>query len=283
MTIYTIYLATNVVNGKQYVGFDSAWPRRQGDHLTKAFNENIQNKGYFHKAIKKYGKSKFDWVALYQSRDRDHTLNEMEQYFITEYRTYSGFEDCNGYNLTLGGDGVLGRLTTIENRGKPTKRSRAIITPQGIYESVTQASVATGVKREAIYKKLKSQYIHDWCYVDSPKLLKDKSMRTTSRARAIYTPVGTFASVDIAIKLTKLSESLIRFRLKSAHQLDWYYADDPKVATDHIVKGSRAIITPLGRFASVAIASKKTGLHKSTILSRLTRSTFPDWYYTDHK
>lgn len=283
MTIYTIYLATNVVNGKHYVGFDSNWPRRRGDHLTNAFSETTQHKYYFHSAIKKYGKQNFEWSVLYQSLDGEHTKDIMEQYFITEYRTYGGFDDCNGYNLTLGGDGSLGRFKTTEQRGKPTKRSRAIITPQGIYESVTQASVATGLKREAIYTKLKSQYNKDWYYVDSPKLLKDKSLRTTSRARAICTPVGTFASVDIAIKLTKLSEGLIRFRLKSAHQLDWYYADDPKVATDHIVKGSRAIITPLGRFGSVAIASKATSLNPSTINRRLYSPNYPDWWFANEE
>jgi phage pi2 protein 07 len=29
MKIYTIYKATNTINGKSYVGFDSCWPKRK--------------------------------------------------------------------------------------------------------------------------------------------------------------------------------------------------------------------------------------------------------------
>ena len=42
----------------------------------------------------------------------------MEREFITEYRSYVGFNDCNGYNLTLGGDGCLGRIESAVTKNK---------------------------------------------------------------------------------------------------------------------------------------------------------------------
>ena len=58
--------------------------------------------------IKKYGWDKFVWEAIYQSQEFEHTLKVMEPYFITEYRSWVGFEDCNGYNVTKGGEGTTG-------------------------------------------------------------------------------------------------------------------------------------------------------------------------------
>lgn len=79
-----------------YVGFDSKWPNRKNQHLTHKKSKCR----LFAKAINKYGKDGFDWDILYQSKDRDHTLNVMEPQFIAELNSISPY----GYNLTRGGD-----------------------------------------------------------------------------------------------------------------------------------------------------------------------------------
>jgi group I intron endonuclease len=99
MDIYTIYKAKNTVNGKVYIGFDSNWPNRIRTHKTDFNRKNT----YFYYAIRKYGWSNFEWDVIYQSKDKDHTLNEMEKYFINEYDSYN-----EGYNLTFGGEGTIG-------------------------------------------------------------------------------------------------------------------------------------------------------------------------------
>jgi group I intron endonuclease len=114
MYIYTIYRATNSINGKVYIGFDSNWPSRISTHRSKISKLNRP----LYNALYKYGWEKFSWEAIYQSKDGYHTLNVMENYFITEYRSYAGFDDCNGYNLTLGGDGSLGYINSEETKNK---------------------------------------------------------------------------------------------------------------------------------------------------------------------
>lgn len=118
MNIYTIYKATNVLNGKSYIGFDSHWPKRKYRHIRISESGN----GFrFHDAIRKYGKHNFEWSILYQSLDQDHTLNEMESFFIKEYCTIEF-----GYNITEGGAGVIGtvRDTIWINDGVSNKRIR---------------------------------------------------------------------------------------------------------------------------------------------------------------
>lgn len=99
---YVIYKATNIINGKAYIGFDSNWPRRKQTHKSHANRGSTQ---YISKAIRKHGWENFSWEILYRSNDLDFTKNIMEGYFIRLYETYGD----KGYNLTLGGEGVLGR------------------------------------------------------------------------------------------------------------------------------------------------------------------------------
>ena len=85
MSIYTIYRAVCSVNGKSYIGFDSNYPQRVSNHRYNA------NKGVctvFYDAIRKHGWESFEWSIVYQSRDKDHTKNIMEEFFIREYNTH---------------------------------------------------------------------------------------------------------------------------------------------------------------------------------------------------
>jgi group I intron endonuclease len=101
MNIYSIYKATNIKNGKSYIGFDSHWPKRKSEHKSAAIRDTNYNK--FYNAIKKYGWESFAWEIIYQSTDGHHCLHTMESYFITEYNSLA-----DGYNSTRGGESGLG-------------------------------------------------------------------------------------------------------------------------------------------------------------------------------
>ena len=124
MHIYTIYRATNTINGKVYIGFDSAWPKRKSDHKTdSSIRYNKNNK--FYNAIRKYGWNSFVWEPIYQSMDYEYTLNNMETFFIIEYDSIA-----NGYNTNLGGSS--GRLgATWWNNG--IKNSLSLLPPGPTY------------------------------------------------------------------------------------------------------------------------------------------------------
>lgn len=111
MKTYTIYRARNLVNDKVYIGFTANWPQRINGHNYDRRYGNADNKAFYN-AIKKYGWDNFVWEAIYQSHNEEHTLSIMEPYFINEQRSWVGFKDCNGYNVTKGGEGTSGYKRT---------------------------------------------------------------------------------------------------------------------------------------------------------------------------
>ena len=96
MTIYSIYKITNQINNKSYIGFTGQINpyNRINSHFHKKSNK-LKN---IHKAIIKHGKASFTKCIIYQSKDKQHTL-EMESYFISLYNSKT-----QGYNMTDGGD-----------------------------------------------------------------------------------------------------------------------------------------------------------------------------------
>jgi group I intron endonuclease len=109
--MFTIYKATNKINNKSYIGFDSNYPNRQRIHKSASKKQDYK----FYRAIRKYDWSNFFWEIIFQSEDKDYTLQK-EKDFIIEYDTYS-----NGYNSTFGGEGVFGLVLSDRSKQKIRK------------------------------------------------------------------------------------------------------------------------------------------------------------------
>lgn len=110
-----IYKATNKVNGKAYIGFDSNWPNRKIGHLYHSKNET-ENTSYFHRAIRKHGWENFDWIVL-----KENATLEDEIILIEEHNTFH--IGGRGYNLTKGGDGNLGWVMSEETKKKISEKA----------------------------------------------------------------------------------------------------------------------------------------------------------------
>jgi group I intron endonuclease len=122
MIIYSIYKAVNKINGKCYIGFDSNWPNRKKRHLKDSFSENSRAyNDVFHKAIRKYGRENFEWEVIYQSKDGAYCKNIMENFFVLQFNSFINSENSVGYNMTLGGEGMLGFKHSEESKLKNSK------------------------------------------------------------------------------------------------------------------------------------------------------------------
>jgi group I intron endonuclease len=146
MSIYTIYKSVNTKTGKVYIGFDSNWPNRVRIHKSASKNQDYK----FYRAIRKYGWNNFEWSIIYQSKDKQHTLKEMESYFISEYNSMK-----NGYNSTLGGDGTLGRKRTIEERIKQSLSTKGKPRPHTPEHNKKIGDANRGKKRKPLSDEVK--------------------------------------------------------------------------------------------------------------------------------
>ena len=149
MKVFSIYKATNKVNGKIYIGFDSNWPKRIKNHKNY-FNSN-KSRHYnskFHNAIRKYGWEAFEWEVICQSLDGEYLLNEMEPYFIQYYDSY-----IDGYNMTLGGEGRIGYITSEETKRKMSLASKGKSKSKKHIENISKGKKGVKHKKKRPFRK----------------------------------------------------------------------------------------------------------------------------------
>lgn len=145
-----IYLITNQINNKQYVGQTTQTiEKRWQEHIYSAIN-NCDD-FYIHRAMRKYGINNFNIKQLIQCNDDN--LDEQEIFFIQKYQTYYLYN--RGYNLTRGGKG-----TTKVNRDEIFKqwndgKSAAEISQYfGFYiRTITDVLKQKGVSQDEIYSR----------------------------------------------------------------------------------------------------------------------------------
>ena len=109
-----IYLTTNLVNGKKYIG-----KRKYKRNSTDDDNYLVSGK-LIKQAIDKYGKENFVRDTLDYAYSKNE-LSDKEQYYIA---LYNAVEDDMFYNLKSGGDGGVGTKEQIDHWVECMKRWR---------------------------------------------------------------------------------------------------------------------------------------------------------------
>ncbi len=115
-----VYLITNRLNGKVYVG------KTVQKNLDSYFRHNLRNaesgrkdKNYLYSAIRKYGSDAFTVQPICRPTS-ENLMSALECWYIGHY-------GCNnpekGYNLTSGGDGVSGMMQSEFSKQKLRERS----------------------------------------------------------------------------------------------------------------------------------------------------------------
>jgi len=116
-SIYPVYLVTNKINSKQYVGqtvytIEHRWYGHVNDSRRRS-------QTHFHKAIRKYKPENFiieqiDFIVPTGDIETDgNALDELEKYYIQKYDTFH-----NGYNSTEGGRSPRGLKHSEKTRAK---------------------------------------------------------------------------------------------------------------------------------------------------------------------
>ena len=118
-----IYIATNTINTKQYVGQSVKDPHGHRGRIHE--HRLAKNKSLFHKAIRKHGFDNFTWEVIYYPGASQDALNAIERWHIAKL----GSLVPNGYNLETGGKSG-GKLSPEARANLSAAHKGKIISPE---------------------------------------------------------------------------------------------------------------------------------------------------------
>ena len=153
-----IYMFTNLMNNKRYIGQSIVLRKRILHHLNNFAHSRYNAPIY--RAFRKYGIENFELTILEVLEKDEHSkltpiLDEFEKKYIKEYNSFGS----TGYNQTYGGDGgVLGYKMTKEQRQKISEASTKQ-SLDGRYK-VYAKNIHTGEITEAINGKILSEKLN---------------------------------------------------------------------------------------------------------------------------
>ncbi len=109
---YAIYIITNLVNAKQYVGITKDIPGRWSRHKAAKGGCPV-----LHSAIKKHGVENFAFTHVADAFDEE-AAKMIERILIAENNTKAPY----GYNMTDGGDGMLNPSDDVKRKFSEMRR-----------------------------------------------------------------------------------------------------------------------------------------------------------------
>lgn len=170
MKIAGIYKITHIDTNRCYIGQSKDIYKRWRYHKRETSWNNKKDKNkHLYLSFKKYGLERFTfdiiWICPNNVKNIKKTLDIVEIYFIKKYNSFN-----NGFNETLGGDGVKGYQLTEEQKNKisirvklnppmkgkhHSKETRELISKMGIGR---KQSIETKLKRKNSILKLPNAF-----------------------------------------------------------------------------------------------------------------------------
>lgn len=164
-----IYCYHCISTGKKYIGQTIYEDKRKSQHKYDC-DRGVNNK--FYRAVRKYGWNNFIY-GIVESYDVT-ILNEQEVFYIRKYDTYQ-----NGYNSTVGGEGVRGFSPSYETRQKQSVSAKNRVNPPSNKKYFTEDEKKEAKrKRDREYqqriKGRRKEYMKEWRENNQDKIQKWK-------------------------------------------------------------------------------------------------------------
>ena len=222
-----IYKIENLVNGKVYIGQSVDIYKRWTEHKDCITSK----KGYkpLYRAFRKYGVDNFNFEIIEKCSKEE--LNEKEIYYIEQYRAYIHWEDSNGYNLTLGGEGSRGRIVTEEESKLMSERMKELYS-KGLYINPNSIKVYcegktfNSVTECADYYGINDYTMRDWIRgsVPMPKEWYDKGLRREDKKMSDYkTQIRSKRVICEGKTFESITECANYYNTTSKNIGDWLY------------------------------------------------------------
>lgn len=207
-----IYIITNTVNNKSYIGQSVSLRSRIKDHFRNMKNQKIDLPLY--RAAAKYGIHNFKIDILesfipenISNEELIKKLDDLEIKYIAQYDTYQ-----NGYNCTKGGDyGVLGLKMTDAQRKRVSEASKN--------------NVAKGIigKRVYMYNFKEKYYIYAWTIKDAHNITKvgrsTISKLCNNKYKFASNFLASFSLEDLNLKIENLPILLQNNRIQKNNRI----------------------------------------------------------------
>ena len=214
---YIIYMLTNKVNGKRYIG----------QHGTNNLDDGYMGTGVLiRKEIRKYGKENFTKEILCYCKDR-YEASEKEREYIEKYGTYA-----DGYNLAKGGEGASGVKHTPEQRKANSERMKKFNRehPEYAQRFAERSRQAVGEKNPFFGHKLSKEHI---ALLTKTRVAAITGGNNPSAKRVVCVETGeVFETAKAgAQKMGNRNDpsqiiKVCRGKLKTAHGYHWEYKRD---------------------------------------------------------
>jgi group I intron endonuclease len=169
---YKVYIHTNIINGKIYVGITKQRPERRWKNGWGYYDKT--GRAYFWKAIQKYGWDNFKHEIIEENLSFEQA-KERERYYISYYNSANSLY---GYNLTLGGDGFLGQKRSQETKDKISKRVNLYFKNNHGYWYGKHIPI------EAIEKQKETKRLNPYHHTDVWKEIHSKQLKGENNVRS---------------------------------------------------------------------------------------------------
>lgn len=288
-----IYKIKNLINGKVYIGQSVDIYKRWGDHKSMAIAEKYKI-GYdypLYRAFRKYGLENFSFEVI-EECDREE-LNEREMYYIESYRSYIKYEDSNGYNQTLGGDGALGKEFSEETKIKISKANKGKLVggKNPSSKKVVCENIEFNCAKDcAKYYKLKDTTLRSWLngshkmpqewidkglrYFDKPiegyKVQKGFSGENHTKSIPIYCDGIKFANARECAEYYDVNVNTVKNWINGENDMpkEWYdkgLHKEGKTMEDYKVQENKVIICEENSFNTIKSCAKYYGIKPVTM------------------
>jgi group I intron endonuclease len=154
-----IYLITNLLNGKKYIGLDvKNYQNRWKDHIRCSKEDNP--KQLIDRKIRQYGLGNFEYKELFKSENIEE-LKEKEMFFIAFFDTL--VYNRKGYNLTSGGDGCKNFKMPFDKIHKGAKH----------YMFGKKQPLESNIKRRETMRKVRKQQPNPFTFPEGRKKISE--------------------------------------------------------------------------------------------------------------
>jgi group I intron endonuclease len=211
-----VYLATNLVNGKKYIGYTTkTLKKRINVHIYKSKCKS--NKHYFYlfkEALRKHGAENFKWEILEECSTKEECCKK-EIFYISKHNTISP----NGYNLTEGGNGGLQSEETRLKISESVKKYFENNRESNSFIKATKEDRSNWAKKSWEIKKKKGYISPSYFHKEESKIQMSLTKNKLNKLKwmNIYTSEITDLSLTDMAKKTGLSVGVFN-HLKQGRQ-----------------------------------------------------------------